>query len=110
MSQLTVPLPPYALVTPAHNEERVIRKTLASIVNQTHRPLKWVVVDDNSTDGTGKIIRKFAEQYSFIEPLSAPPGGGKHFGSKIKAFNAGYARLAGLEYQFIGNLDADVSF
>ncbi len=34
----------------------------------------------------------------------------RHFAGKVHAFNAGYARLKGVAYDVIGNLDADVSF
>jgi hypothetical protein len=34
----------------------------------------------------------------------------RHFAGKALAVNAGYARMAGLSYEVIGNLDADVSF
>jgi hypothetical protein len=33
----------------------------------------------------------------------------RHFAGKVHAFNAGYARVASIEYEVIGNLDADVS-
>lgn len=103
-------LPPYVLVTPARNEEAVIGRVLESVVNQTHRPVRWVVVDDNSTDETADVVRSWAARHPFIELLQATSGARAGFGSKIRAFNAGYSRLEGLCYEFVGNLDADVSF
>jgi len=50
----------YVLITPAHNEERFIRKTLDSMVAQTCLPERWVIVDDGSTDETAKIVHKYA--------------------------------------------------
>jgi biofilm PGA synthesis N-glycosyltransferase PgaC len=34
----------------------------------------------------------------------------RHFSGKVHAFNTGYARLKKLDYDIIGNLDADISF
>jgi hypothetical protein len=34
----------------------------------------------------------------------------RHFAGKVHAFNAGYAKVADVPYQVIGNLDADISF
>ena len=34
----------------------------------------------------------------------------RNFGSKVNAFKAGYNRIGAIHYDFIGNLDADVSF
>ena len=48
----SVRIPTYALITPAHNEEAFIEKTIESVVRQTVLPIKWVVVDDGSTDKT----------------------------------------------------------
>src|ERR1035441_9935437 len=41
----------YVLITPARNEADFIELTLKSVVSQTVRPLKWVIVSDGSTDG-----------------------------------------------------------
>lgn len=40
----------YVLITPAHNEEAFIDKTLASMVAQTVLPQRWVIVDDGLSD------------------------------------------------------------
>lgn len=110
MAYAAAPLPRYALVTPARNEEAQIWRALESGVRQTHQPVKWIIVNDNSSDRTGQIIQSYAARFDYIEYLSAQPGTQANFGSKIKAFNAGYAHLAGVQYDFVGNLDADVSF
>ena len=49
-------LPSYVLVTPARNEEAFIQKTIESMIHQTFLPLKWVIVEDGSTDKTPEII------------------------------------------------------
>ncbi len=40
----------YVLITPARNEEAFIEKTIESVIHQTVLPVKWVIVDDGSTD------------------------------------------------------------
>ena len=40
----------YILITPAHNEDAFIEKTINSVINQSILPLKWIIVDDGSTD------------------------------------------------------------
>jgi len=52
----------YVLITPAHNEEAYIEKTLASMVVQTMLPERWVVVDDGATDRTAEIVQGEAKQ------------------------------------------------
>src|SRR3989442_7079497 len=100
----------YVLVSPARNEAKFIGRTIDAVVSQTIRPLKWVIVSDGSTDGTDDLVRKRAVDHAWIELVRTPERKERDFAGKVNAFNAGYARLKGLEYDIIGNLDADVSF
>ena len=71
--------PNLSVVVPAHNEERVIGRLLERIVEFTYpkEKLQVVVVDDGSTDNTGKIIEDFANKYAFIKPLHRHSATGK---------------------------------
>ena len=101
---------PYVLVTPARNEARFIATTIESVVAQSVRPLKWVVVSDGSTDGTDEIVSRYAAQHDWIELVRMPERKERHFAGKVHAFNAGRARVSHLPYEVIGSLDADISF
>ena len=57
----------YVLITPAHNEEAFIEKTLESMVAQTLLPERWVIVDDGSTDRTAQIVEGYASRFPWIE-------------------------------------------
>jgi len=103
-------LPTYVLITPARNEAQYIELTIKSVVAQTVRPLKWVIVSDGSTDGTDDIVSKYAAQHDWIELVRMPERRERHFAGKVEAFNAGYARLKDLQYEVIGSLDGDISF
>ncbi len=100
----------YVLITPAHNEEAFIEKTLASMVAQTRLPERWVVVDDGSTDRTSQIVQHYAKQYHWIELLQRPQRQDRNFAGKAHAFNAGFEQVRFLQFDVIGNLDADISF
>ena len=102
--------PTYVLITPARNEANFIELAIKSVVAQTVRPLKWVIVSDGSTDGTDDIVSKYAADHDWIELVRMPERRERHFAGKVQAFNAGYARTKGLEYQMIGSLDGDISF
>lgn len=100
----------YVIITPAHNEEAFIGKTVESIVNQILRPVAWIVVNDGSTDTTAKIVESYKPRYDFIDLINIERSGERHFGNKVRAFHRGLDRARHLEYDFIGNLDADISF
>jgi poly-beta-1,6-N-acetyl-D-glucosamine synthase len=99
----------YAIVTPARNEEDYIEGTIKSVVGQTARPARWVIVSDGSTDRTDDIIKKYAAAHAWIEYLRMPERRDRQFAAKAHAFNAGYARLQGIGYDLVGNLDADIT-
>src|ERR1700733_8859630 len=103
-------LPTYVLITPARNEAAFIAQTIRSVVAQTARPIKWVIVSDGSTDGTDEIVKTSAPAYPWIELIRMPERQERHFAGKVHAFNAGYAAVKGISYQMIGSVDADVSF
>ena len=48
----------YVLITPARNEAALIEATIQSVVSQTVKPKRWVIVSDGSTDGTDEIIAR----------------------------------------------------
>lgn len=103
-------LPAYVLITPARNEAEFIELTIRSIVRQTVRPVKWVIVSDGSTDGTDDIVKGYEREHRWIELVRMPERRERHFAGKVHAFNAGYTRVKGLQYAIIGNLDGDISF
>ncbi len=100
----------YVLVTPARNEASFIGETMRSVIAQTVRPLRWVIVSDGSTDGMDAIVAALSAQHEWIEFVRLPERSSRDFAGKVRAFNEGYARLHGLRYDAIGSLDADISF
>ena len=100
----------YVLITPARNEADFIELTIKSVLAQTVRPVRWVIVNDGSTDATAEIVSNYASVHSWIEMIQMPERQERHFGGKAHAVAAGRQRVAPLEFEVIGNLDADVSF
>ena len=45
-----------SVITPTYNDERFVEQTIRSVLNQTHKNLELIIVDDNSTDSTLRII------------------------------------------------------
>lgn len=99
----------YILITPTRNEEAYIEKTIKAVVSQTLLPKKWVIVNDSSTDNTEKIIQNYLKKHDFIQIVSIHNSGKRNFNSKVEAFNAGFEQIKNISYDFIGNLDADIS-
>jgi biofilm PGA synthesis N-glycosyltransferase PgaC len=99
----------YGLATAAYNEEKIMDQTIQSIVAQTLRPQKWIIVSDGSTDRTDEIVRSYAAKYDFIQLDRISEDHPRNFTAQVNAINRGFAKLKMLPLDFIGNLDADIT-
>jgi len=107
----------YALVTPARDEAENLRRLADSVFGQTHLPVRWIIVDDASTDGTRELALELATLTPWIRTVDSPGSQlragrlnqGRRGGRDMIAFNTGWRALE-CEYDFLVKLDADVSF
>ena len=101
----------YVIITPARDEELHIRTTIESMLGQTILPVEWVIVNDGSTDGTGKIVDEYAARYPWIRAVHRTNRGfRKAGGGVVDTFNDGYRTLTCKDWDFIVKLDGDLSF
>lgn len=102
----------YILITSARNESAFIQRTLDSVVAQTQRPERWVVIDDGSSDNTAEIVEGYIKKYPWISLIRNPKREGRNFAAKANAVNAALAKVQAenIAFDVLGNLDADVSF
>jgi poly-beta-1,6-N-acetyl-D-glucosamine synthase len=100
----------YILITAARNEGSFIKKTLDSVVTQTALPERWIIVDDGSTDRTAEIVESYTKRHPWIQLLRRPRRVDRNFAGKVQAVTAGLDQARSLEFEIIGNLDADISF
>jgi glycosyltransferase involved in cell wall biosynthesis len=103
-------IPSYVVITPARNEAQFIELTIKSMLAQTVRPLKWIIVSDGSTDGTDEIVTKHSAENPWIELIRMPERRERNFAGKVFAFNAGYERVKNLQFDCLGCVDGDASF
>lgn len=100
----------FYIIIPAHNEQDSIAQTLDSLVSQSLLPKKVVVVNDNSSDDTQKIIESFTQKYNWISCVNSKSSNAHLPGSKIiNAFYKGYDTLD-TNYDVICKFDADLIF
>jgi glycosyltransferase involved in cell wall biosynthesis len=97
---------PVSVIIPARNEERAIGRTVEALVRQTYPALEIIVVDDRSTDATGRIAAEFALKDPRVHVLTGeePPAG---WLGKPWALHQGSLAAAGELLLFI---DADIYY
>ena len=100
----------YVLITPVYNEEELVGRVIESVIAQTITPKKWLIVDDDSTDRTGDIIKKYEREYDFIEYYPVQRTGIQNYYSRrTEVFLMGFEKLKQMEFDFLAALDADLS-
>lgn len=99
----------FILVTPAYNEAAWLPATIESVLRQTCRPVRWVIVDDESIDETGAIIRDYAQRAAWIKTLRRRKEPGQsYYSSNVYAILEGIRACGGLAYDYLAILDADI--
>jgi glycosyltransferase involved in cell wall biosynthesis len=100
----------YILITSAHNESGLIENTIKSVLDQEIKPVEWIIIDDGSSDNTSEIVNKFAAVNSFIKIFYKQPDPKRDFSSKVNAIHLGVSKITSMDYDFLGILDADITF
>ena len=99
----------YALISPCRNEAAYMRQTLDTVIGQSIRPAKWVIVDDGSTDDTPIILREYARAHAWIEIVTRKDRGRRAVGpGVIEAFYVGYGTINPDDYDYLCKLDLDL--
>ena len=97
------------IIIPTHNEASFLKEVILSYSNQTIRPSKVIIVDDNSTDETYKIAKEYSDTISWLEVIKNKSSISHLPGAKIiSAFNFGLNSIDVNNYDFIGKFDADI--
>ena len=50
------------VIVPVYNVENYLNKCLDSLINQTYKNLEIIVINDGSTDNSGKICQEYAQK------------------------------------------------
>ncbi|HMD55028.1 MAG TPA: glycosyltransferase family A protein, partial [Phycisphaerae bacterium] len=101
----------YFIISPVRNEQQYLPKTIESVVSQSVHPVKWIIVDDGSTDSTGGIIDEAANQHNWIQALHRTDRGFRSAGGGVmEAFYHGFGLVNSGPWDFLVKLDGDVTF
>jgi glycosyltransferase involved in cell wall biosynthesis len=99
----------YVLISPCRDEAEHMRATLDSVIAQSIRPAKWVIVDDGSRDATPQILAEYRTQCDWIEVVTKTDRGRRAVGpGVVDAFYAGYEVINPDDYEFLCKLDLDL--
>jgi glycosyltransferase involved in cell wall biosynthesis len=99
----------YLLISPCRDEAQYMRDTLNSVINQSVRPAKWIIVDDGSSDSTPRILAEYRAKHDWIEVITRRDRGRRAVGpGVIEAFYAAYDSIDADEFDYLCKLDLDL--
>jgi len=94
-----VKTPKVSVIIPVYNTEKYLEEAINSIINQTLQEIEIIVVNDASTDNSGKILEEFAQKDSRIKVLTHEKNKGLS-----EARNTGIKEICG-EYLYFFDSD-----
>ena len=97
-------MPKAVVIIPTYNEIDNISTVIEKVLNLS-KNFDILVVDDNSPDGTAEVVKGFVSKYSnrvFLEIKNIKEGLGK-------AYTLGFSWAIGRNYDYIFEMDADLS-
>jgi len=92
------PAPTVSVVMTVYNTRRYVAEAVDSVLRQTFEDFEFVIVDDGSTDRSGKILQEFAARDARIRLISRPNTG------IVRAANEGMELVRG---RYIARMDSD---
>ncbi|BAZ43137.1 family 2 glycosyl transferase [Chondrocystis sp. NIES-4102] len=97
------------IISPVRNEEKFISGIIESVINQTLKPIEWIIVDDGSSDRTYEIASKAAAEYDWIRVIKKQDRGFRSVGpGVVQTFYYGYERINSDDYDYVCKMDGDL--
>jgi len=94
-----------------YNEAKDITMTVRTMLSLSYRYKQIIIVNDGSSDNTGRLIEAAAKQHPWIKAVHRPDRGFRNnFGGEVQAFYDGYQLIKMDDWKYIAKLDCDLSF
>lgn len=101
----------YIVISPVRNEAKHVSRTIESMLRQTTPPVKWIVVDDGSKDGTRELVEAAAKRASWIQLVVRKDRGFRKAGAGVvEAFYEGFEQVGSLPWDIVVKMDGDLEF
>jgi hypothetical protein len=107
--------PRILVISPVRNEAAHIERVVRAVAGQDVPPARWIVVDDESDDGTLEILRRLEPEVSFMTVLHtgdmplAPVKDRLAVAAEVRTFNLGLAAAGDVSgYTHVMKLDGDI--
>lgn len=90
------------IVTPTFNRAHTLKRAFDSLLNQTFKDFKWIIMDDGSTDDTEDVVRSFQVVSPFVIEY--------HYSPNKHKFHTVFDGIKKVETPYFIILDSDDSY
>ena len=74
----------FSIIVPTYNREKIILKTIQSVLSQTYTNFELIIVDDGSTDNTEKFVRNVKDKrIKFFKKENEERGAARNYGTNM---------------------------
>jgi len=99
----------YIIVTPMRNEREHLGSVAEEIGKQTVLPVKWIIVDDGSADGSCELAEELSSGNELIEVIKKADRGCDYVGGGVaETVLLGYEAALKHPFDFLVKMDADI--
>jgi len=105
----------YVLITPIKNESENIRNLVDTVTAQKTRPVLWVIIDGQSTDGSYDLAVHLTDRYNWISVIRQEKFPGRDYAENFsqsmnEALDYAVAKCIAeaIDFNFVGKVDATV--
>ncbi|WP_292010286.1 glycosyltransferase family A protein [Chryseobacterium sp.] len=98
----------FLIIIPAHNEEEHLGSTLESLVLQSFRDFKVIIVNDGSTDNTQGVIQQYTDKDPRFESVILQKSTHQPGSKVVNAFKKGLETQNPDDFEVICKFDADI--
>jgi len=99
----------FCVIAPCRDEEAHLEVSLSTLLGQSERPTRLIVVDDGSTDRTPEILERMLRGVPYATVVQSRKGGRRVLGGGVvQAFDVGLTEVDLDEFDYVCKIDLDL--
>lgn len=82
--------PVFSIIIPSYKSDKFIKQCISSVLHQTFDSFEIIIIDDGSSDQTGKICLRIAAEYPYVRYIYQEHQGAEPRVTRVRVANGEY--------------------